>query len=153
MKTILSKSKQDQFINDNWKLTTLEFKWGKTGYHNVSLLDKRDNKIGYAGGCGYDKKGSAFGQFLNTYFNEELKKINSSDYYGLNHYNKTTKKFQKFASKNTKTYVDGACGFDCMTRILNKIGFNVSFVKESKWTSLYILEALPKNHYSRKNNK
>jgi hypothetical protein len=149
MKTILSKAKQEHFLDDNWKVKTLHFKWGKTGSHKCWLYDRNDNVLGSAGGGGYDKQGTALGQFMNTYLNDELKKINSTDYYGITHWNKVTKKSQNRASKNTKTYVDGGCGFQSMTDILNKIGFTLVFVKETKWETFYIMEELPRKHYSR----
>ena len=153
MKTILSKSKQEKFLDDNWKVKTLHFKWGKTGSHKCWLYDRNDNVLGSAGGGGYDKKGTAFGQFLMSHFAEELKKINAKDYYGLSHYNKRTKKFQDRASKHTSTRVDGGCGFGCMQDILNKIGFNIIFVKEDSWNCYYLMEELPRKHYSRTRNK
>ena len=153
MKTILSKAKQETFLDDNWKVKTLHFKWGKTGMHKCWLYDRNDNVLGSAGGCGYDKKGTAFGEFLISHFSEELKKINAKDFYGLSHYNNQTKKYQDRASKHTKTYVDGACGFNCMEDILNKIGFNLVFVKDTKWDTFYTLEELPRKHHSRTKNK
>tara|TARA_R110002153_G_scaffold36785_1_gene108537 strand:+ start:437 stop:898 length:462 start_codon:yes stop_codon:yes gene_type:complete len=149
MKTILSKAKQETFLDDNWKVKTLHFKWAKTGSHKCWLYDRNDNVLGSAGGGGYDKKGTALGQFMNTYLNDELKKINSTDYYGITHWNKVTKKRQNRASKHTKTYVDGGCGFQSMQDILCKIGFSLVFVKETKWETFYIMEELPRKHYSR----
>ena len=159
MKTILSKTKQQQFLDDNWKLSTLHFKWttsrGKDtyGYNICSLLDWNNNRVSKTTGGGYDMKGTALGYMMNEYLQDELRKINSKDYYGLRHYNNKTKKSQKRASKHTKTYVDGACGFNCMVDILNKIGFDVKFVRETRNSSTYILEKLPRKHYSRKHNK
>ena len=149
MKTILSKAKQGKFLDDNWSVKTLHFKWGKTGSHKCWLYDRNDNVLGSAGGGGYDKQGTALGQFMNTYLNDELKKINSTDYYGITHWNKVTKKRQNKASKHTKTYVDGGCGFQSMQDILCKIGFNIIFVKSTTWDKFYMLEELPRKHYSR----
>ena len=102
MKTILSKTKQEQFLDDNWTVKTLHFKWGKTGSHKCWLYDRNDNVLGSAGGGGYDKKGTALGQFMNTYLNDELRKVKTTDYYGLTHWNKRTKKSQNRSSKHTK---------------------------------------------------
>ena len=150
--TILTKKEQKEFLDNNWMLKTLHFKWGKTGMHKCWLYDRNDNVLGSAGGCGYDKKGTAFGEFINTHFNKELKKLNSKEFYGLSHYNtkKTKNRYQKRSSKNTITSVDGGCGFSCMEKILNRIGFALEFVKETKWDTFYILTELPKGHHSRK---
>ena len=150
IKTILSKKQQSEFLDNNWTVKTLHFKWGKTGMHKCTLLDRNNNTLGSAGGCGYDKKGTAFGEFITTHFNREIKKLNSSDYYGLTHYNNKTNKRQKRSSKNTKSYLDGACGFNCMENILNRIGFVLEFVKDDKWNTYYMLSELPKGHHSRK---
>ena len=72
MRTILSKSKQEQFLDEKWVLKTLHFKWGKSGMHKCTLYDKRDEVLGSAGGMGYDKKGSAFGEFITSHFQAEL---------------------------------------------------------------------------------
>ena len=83
IKTILSKKQQTEFIDNNWTLKTLHFKWGKTGMHKCTLLDRNNNTLGSAGGCGYDKKGSAFGEFITTHFNKEIKKLNDCAKYYL----------------------------------------------------------------------
>ena len=119
IKTILSKKQQTEFLDTNYTLKTLHFKWGKTGMHKCWLYDRADNILGSAGGCGYDKKGTAFGEFITTHFNKEIKKLNSKEFYGLTHYNNKTKKGQTKSSKHTKSYLDGACGFNCMENILN----------------------------------
>ena len=63
--------------------------------------------------------------------------------------NKKTNKRQTKASKHTKTYVDGACGFNCMEKIMNKIGFQLEFVKEDNWNCYYVVNPLPRKHSSR----
>ena len=148
--TMKNKKLRTQFLNDNWKLETLNFTWTKAGV--CHLTNKRDEKIASAGGYGYDKKGTCFGQFLNIYFGEELKKLTANSgsgdtptgFYGLTHYNPTAKshkrRYLKRAPKDTKTYVDGACGFSSMQRILNKIGFKLNFIFENKNQIVYQLE-------------
>jgi hypothetical protein len=152
MKTILTKAQAKQFLNENWKLETLFFKWSKTGV--CSIYDKRDDKTKFtAAGYGYDKKGTALGQLINTHFSNELKKLSAdrgggwfaprSGFYGLNHYNPKAKshsrKYLKRATEHTKSYVDGGCGFDCMKQILAKIGLKMNFVHEGKNHSIYTL--------------
>ena len=52
--------------------------------------------------------------------------------YGLTHYNPKAKSrkrmYLKRANKHTKSYVDGACGMSSMRRILNKIGFELTYL-------------------------
>jgi len=157
MRTLLTKQQSADFVRENWRFQTLTFNWTTSrarnsyGYNICTLRDFNGDKIASTCGGGYDMKGTVLGDMINKYFTHELKKLvaNSgsldtpSGYYGLSHYNtkaKTSKRrFLKRASSNTKTYVDGGCGFDSMRRILEKIGFKMQFVKETKNSSTYIL--------------
>ena len=78
---------------------------------------------------------------MNHYFKDELKKLNSKDFYGLTHYSKKTNKELKRANKNTNSYLDGACGFESMTPVLNKIGFVLEFILESNNSIVYKLKS------------
>jgi len=136
----MNKKDRENFLNENWKFQTLNFKWTKSGA--CHLYNKRSEKTGFsASGGGYDMKGSVFGGFINKYFQNEIKKLKTSDFYGLTHWNTKTRKRQNTSSKNTKTYVDGACGFSTMEKIVNKIGFNLNFVLESDSQIVYTLES------------
>ena len=147
MKYLLNKQTRQKFLSDNWKLETLIFRWGKTGMRPVRIYDKRNDRTEFgAGGYGYDKKGTAFAQFIAHYFGEELKRLTANygsfdkgGFYGLRHYNTKTRKSQKRASKHTRTTIDGACGFSCMRDILNKIGFGLEFITETKHETIYQL--------------
>ena len=102
MRAILNKEAREEFLSTNWKFSTMAFKWSKSGV--CRLYDRRNDQTKfYAGGYGYDKKGTVLGEFINTYFAEELKKLDSSKFYGLSHYNKNAKsskrRFLKYASK------------------------------------------------------
>ena len=136
----MNKTQRKEFLNENWRFKTLNFKWSRSGI--CHLYNKRSEKTGFsAGGGGYDMKGSVFGSFINEYFQNEIKRLKTSDFYGLTHWNTKTKKRQNTSSKFTKTYVDGACGFSTMERILNKIGFKLNFVLESNSQIVYTLES------------
>lgn len=147
MKYLLNKQTRQNFLSDNWKLETLIFRWGKTGMRPVRIYDKRNDRTQFgAGGCGYDKQGTAFAQLIAHYFGEELKRLTANygsydkgGFYGLRHYNTKTRKSQKRASKHTRTTIDGACGFSCMRDILNKIGFGLEFITETKHQIIYKL--------------
>jgi len=86
-----TKKQRKQFLDDNFKLSTLNFKCSKN--YVVRIYNLRDEKTQFcAGGGGYDKYGTCLGQLINHYFNNEIKKLNTSDFYGLTHWNKKTKK-------------------------------------------------------------
>ena len=138
MKYLLKKKTRQDFLSDNWKLETLIFRWGKSGMRPVRIYDKRNDKTEFgAGGYGYDKQGTAFGRLIAHYFGNELKRLDSSEFYGVRHYNAKTRKSQRRASKHTITSIDGACGFSSMERILNKIGFGLEFITETKHEIIY----------------
>ena len=140
MKYLLKKKTRQDFLSDNWKLETLIFRWGKSGMRPVRIYDKRNDKTEFgAGGYGYDKQGTAFGRLIAHYFGNELKRLDSSEFYGVRHYNNKTRKSQRRASKHTITSIDGACGFSSMERILNKIGFGLEFITETKNEIIYKL--------------
>ena len=153
MKYLLNKQTRQKFLSDNWKLETLVFKWTTSkgrntyGWNICTLKDRRGNKISSTCGGGYDMKGTAFGDFIADYFGEQLKRLTANygsfdkgGFYGLRHYNTRTRKSQKRASKHTRTTIDGACGFNCMLTILEKIGFSLTFIAEDKDTSIYQLK-------------
>lgn len=134
----MKKSDKQEWLNNHWRYSTLDFRWSRSGV--CRLYDMRGNKTHmYAGGYGYDKSGTVLGQFLMEFFPEELKKLSSKEYYGLTHYDKKFNKNRIKPTSNTKTYVDGACGFSSMRDILNKIGFDLKFVKETNNTLTYLI--------------
>lgn len=145
----MNKEQRKQFLRDNWRLTTINFKWSKSGV--CRIYDRRTEKTSFnAGGYGYDKQGSCLAGLINHYFKDDLKRLKSytnveafarpKGFYGLHHYNIKTGKYQQRSSKNTRTSVDGACGFNCMKSILYKIGFKMEFVLEDKNQLVYTLK-------------
>lgn len=143
MKTIQTIEQRKDFLNENWRLETLDFRWSGSGV--CRIYDKRSEPTEFkAGGHGYDKRGTALGRLINQHFCKELKRLNAAEFYGLMHYNpngRKGKKFIKRATSRTQSYVDGGCGFDCMRRILEKIGYKMQFVQEGKGAIIYILKA------------
>jgi hypothetical protein len=147
MRTLLNKKQRADFLSKYWHIKTLNFKWtiskarNTYGYNICTLKDSRGNKISSTCGGGYDMKGTCLGDFINTYFYDEIRKLNSADFYGLKHYGKKYRRL-KHASKHGKSYVDGGCGFSTMESILNKIGFKLSFVLENNNKIIYNLKSI-----------
>ena len=134
----MNKQQRKQFLINNWKLRTLNFKCSRAGV--VRIFNQRNEKTNYyAGGGGYDKYGTCLAELIEANFMNELKKLDASKFYGLTHSNIKTRKDQKRASKNTNTYLQGACGFDCMRRILEKIGFKLNYVCSGSDNTIYTL--------------
>ena len=74
IKRLLNTEQREQFLIENWRLETLNFKWSKSGV--CRIYDRRNDKTEfYAGGYGYDKKGTALGDLINKHFSNELKNV------------------------------------------------------------------------------
>lgn len=157
MKTLLTKVAQQEFLNQNRQLTTLQFKWTCRGNGGVTLLDRSDNRLGRASGTGYDRAGTLLGDFIEDHFQNELDNLakrfrnasggarqveSSKEFYGL-YWNTCTK----------VAYVVGSCGFESMRKILNVIGFEINCIKESNGraqTGVDIYELVPVGAHNKK---
>ena len=93
-------------------------------------IDGQKTKHAVNGG-GYDMRGAAFSGWIKELFFGELKKLDSSKFYGLSFWNERTKKYQKRYSKNCKVYLDGACGLVYMWKIMYHLGYTMKYVKSN----------------------
>ena len=99
------------------KVYQLQFKWsvsrGRDTYgYDICSLYVDGIKVSSCNGGGYDMKGTAFGDWLQKEFQTELKKLNPNDFYGIRVY-------------DDKLYLDGACGYSSMERIVNALGYSL----------------------------
>jgi len=62
-------------------------------------------------------------------FKDEISKLDIGAYYGLGQY-------------DDKRYLDGACGFNCMTNVLNAIGYKLIFADETQNSSTYLMDTV-----------
>ena len=132
--TLLTKAQQAEFLSTNWQLATLTHKWSVRGMGNSKILDNKGSVLGKAGGCGYDRYGAALGESIMALFPAEVLKLakrvckgkrgdvrkGSSEFYGL------------FLYKDGRAALDGGCGEQCMTAVLNKIGFSLDYVAKNE---------------------
>lgn len=134
MKTLLTIKQQNEFLSENWVNKTFEHKWSNRGMGNSKILDGAGNIIGKAGGCGYDRFGAALGVAIMTVFPEEVLKIAKSKCKGKRRTYKQASDFYGmfYNSVDKKAWLDGACGSDCMIKVLNKIGFSLLRVGKSE---------------------
>jgi hypothetical protein len=118
----------------------LVFHHGATGAVSAKVFGQ---KVGSAGGGGYDKHGAALGQFLEAYFQEELQEffkhnktsrgsIDPVGYYGA---------FVR--SKDGAVLLDGACGIETMRAIMeDALGISMVWGGDiRKDAEVYILQA------------
>jgi len=132
MKFIIEASKQREWLDNNWRFEHIAHKWSTRGYGSSRILDARGNLIARATGCGYDRFGSALGEFIIRVFPAEVHALAKRKCNGRRRTYKQSKTFYGlfYNSKTDKAWLDGACGSSCMERILEAIGFRLVRVGE-----------------------
>ena len=146
MRKLLTKKQREAWLNENWRYGVLTFRYSDGVNGNiVKVVDKRGDRIKGVGctGGGYDMTGTCLGQFMEQCFPEQIKRLDSREFYGVGHWNTKTKRRQYRSSENTRTTLDGACGMSSMRDILRKIGFKLEYINETRGkvdTITYILK-------------
>lgn len=134
MKSLLTVKQQNEFIASHWKIEVITHKWSARGYGNSRIIDHDGQTLAKATGCGYDRFGTVIGDFIEKTFQNELQKL--AKRFCKNRYSgdiKSSKEFYGlFLKPDGSAYVDGGCGYDCMFRILNCIGFELVRIGESE---------------------
>ena len=146
MRHLLNKSERAEWLDKNWRYNKLTFRYSD-GRHGITakVVDKRGDIIKgvRCTGGGYDMTGTCVGQFVEQCFPEQIKRLDSREFYGLDHWNTKSKKRQHRSSENTRTTIDGGCGMNSMRNILEKIGFKLEYINETRGkvdTTTYILK-------------
>jgi len=103
------------------------------GYNICSLWINRE-KVASCNGGGYDMVGTAFGSWLGNNYADRLKKLNTSEFYGLYFYKLKKSgglRYLKRWSKGARILLDGGCGLSSMLEIAQKIGLVITRVGNS----------------------
>ena len=128
---------------------SLIFKYGVSratdnyGENTVGCWFNGNEKRGFCVGGNYDMNGTAFAEFIENTFREELKAKSAKGYYGFHFYNKKTRKRQTQWSENCSNggFLDGGCGFDSILQVFrDKLGYNLRYVSETANQKIYIIE-------------
>ena len=149
--TLLTMKQQKEWLNNNWRNSTLCHKWSSRGYGNSKILNNFNEVIGKASGCGYDRFGAALGNAISELFPAEVLKLARRECKGHRRNYKGSKNFYGlfYDAEKGRAWLDGACGDYCMRRILNKIGFSLEYVGESERSNngevFYKLRSVSKN--------
>lgn len=107
-----------------------------------------------AGGCGYDRAGTAMSNFLMTVpeYAERIQHLtanygssdNGRGHYGLVHYSaKNAKGYTNRMKRHTKggtSRTDGGCGMSSIKRIAEACKIHIEWVYDTKNSSIYIIE-------------
>lgn len=135
MKTIIKKSDQAQKVFD-MRASRLVHRWSARGLGRSYIIDACGDQIASAGGCGYDRRGAAFGSFVTNLLQVELlalakkvckpKKrgdrwIRSDRFYGLT-----------LDREKDRAIIDGGCGLESVQKVLGAIGFSLIWRGESR---------------------
>lgn len=155
MKTILTIAQQNEFMKSNYQLSSIEHKWSCRGYGNSRLVDLHGYQMNKRGGCGYDRFGAVLGDFITDTFSNELHKLAKRECKGARmSRRKVSGKFYGlfYDAQQKRAYVDGACGSNCMQKILNAIGFELNYVNETSGsvTGSQFYELAPVSKHNRK---
>lgn len=130
------------------------------GYRVCSLYLNRyaggfSYREGSVNGGGYDMAGAVLGEWMTKFFEEDLKKLSAyydsntpwswkGTFYGLHFYDEKRKKYRKTWRPGYKVWLDGACGFNCMERILYALGITLTYKRISAREDLYIFNLTTK---------
>lgn len=131
----------------------LTFKWtvsrGRDTYgYNICSLYVDGDKVSSCNGGGYDMKGTALAEWMESQFSEQLKGLtcnygsgdDTEGFYGLGFrgpapdYEQSNHYRDGFAIS-----LHGGCGFSSMERILNAIGYKLKYITESRNETTYLL--------------
>ena len=152
MKTLMTTKQQKEFLANNWKLENISHAWSCRGYGSSRIQNANGETLCKATGCGYDRFGTVIGDFIELTFPDELQRLakrfcktkyptggkSSKAFYGL------------FTRPDGTPYLDGACGYDSMTSILNCIGFELvkvgSVEKSNSGEVFYQLKPVSRNN-------
>lgn len=135
MKTIITKKLQ-QAVIDDLRIGTIQHKWSSRGMGRSYLLNRIGDQVATAGGCGYDRRGAAFGFLVSELLQPQLlllakkvckpKKrgdrwIRSDRFYGLT-----------LDREKNRATIDGGCGLESVQKVLGAIGFSLVWRGESR---------------------
>jgi hypothetical protein len=123
--------------------TGLEFRWtvsrGRDTYgYNICTLYANGQKVARCDGGGYDMQGTCLAMWFMAEAQERVERLSSNygsedshkGFYGLRHYNTRTKKYQhRNTSPHCETWLDGACGFSSIARIMERLKYRIQYVR------------------------
>ena len=124
----------------------IEFKWtiskGRDTYgYNICSMYHNGIKVSSCKGGGYDMQGTALSDWMQEKFRAELQKLDAREFYGLSFWNTKRNKTQFRWSKDCTTWLDGACGFSSMQKILDKLGYSLQYVPKRGENSTYEIKS------------
>ena len=137
-RTILIIEEQERFLEENWRARSFCHKWSTNGHGSSTILDAGGDKVCRVSGCGYDRFGTALGEWITATFPEALATLARKECkkpYGAGEMSKRWKNSESYYGlflRDGKGAVDGACGSDCMRKILARIGFEIQLAGQTE---------------------
>lgn len=155
MKTLHTIKQQENFLSDNWEISAIEHRWSVSGYGSSRLIDKNGELLAKRSGCGYDRFGAVIGDLIMDLFPHEVyklaKKYRNAKTAPRKNYQPSDKFYGLFFdAEKDRAWLDGACGYDCMIKVLNAIGYHLDHVtdlsgKASTGSTIYQLIPVPRH--------
>ena len=104
-------------------------------------------------GGGYDMTGTCFGDWMQVYFAEDLKKLSSDlgsntpwntrgTFYGLSFWDPARRKYRKTYRPGYILSVDGGCGLSSMEHILNALGVTLTRGRSTARETIYLFDLI-----------
>jgi len=117
-------------MDDKVNSHLLKFKWSishgrNTNGYNICSLYVDGKRVASCNGGNYDMMGTSLGEWIAKTFGNELKKLSAKQFYGLFfvlRQDGQTKYVDTYVP-GASVYVDGACGLECMWKILGAFGW------------------------------
>lgn len=117
--------------------------YGRTGHVSARLWHHDGPKLGSAGGGGYDKKGAAFGEAIAKLFDKELFNLPLPQRNANGGFSR--EQLYGLGEHDGKRYLDGACGFEAMLKVVRALGWEVETYSTGKDSDLVVAKRAVKS--------
>lgn len=105
--------------------------------YNIVTMYVDGTKVTQTCGGGYDMRGTVLGKYATEQYKELLKSLTANygsmdttkGFYGLNFYSKEHERHNTY-HEGDNVYIDGACGWSSVERILNEIGVTIEWLRD-----------------------
>jgi hypothetical protein len=139
------------------KINSMALTWSKsrgrdTYGWNIARLDSRDSGKRYRTcGGGYDMIGTVLGQYVENELQDKLRELVHSINgllvdagYTVPGYRKINDLYGLTVAPNGHVQIDGACGVDCVIRIIEALGLEVqrTYTKKGHPTGFFVSEVI-----------
>ncbi len=132
MRPITTKQERAEWLAHNQNRACLRHRWSTRGYGSSIIYDRAGNRIARATGCGYDRRGAAFGEAALALFPAEITRLAKLRARGRGRFKQCPSiPGLTYDRERNRALFDGACGFSCVERLLEAVGFRLVHVGDT----------------------